>query len=60
MAKPSKVGTPRVVHQDDIQELIDNAIMEDRVKRKDFDGGTSDLSINVVDNNDGTSTLTWG
>jgi lysophospholipase L1-like esterase len=37
--KSTKVGTPRVPHQDDITELIDAAIMADRAKRGDFSGG---------------------
>jgi hypothetical protein len=51
----SKVGDPRVPHQDDIQELIDTAIMADRAKRHDFGGGSSEVEVQALIDADQTS-----
>jgi hypothetical protein len=44
--KSSKVGTPRVPHQDDIQELIDAAIMINRTKT--FQTSSEEISAAVA------------
>jgi hypothetical protein len=46
--RSSKVGTPRVDHQETIQELIDVSIMNDRTKRGDFAAGLSVADVHEI------------